>query len=292
MSKVSLSKSPDHKTGVVSALDNVRDELEAKLATINQVTIKINFVKVEPELATTPFEAVNEFINYIRPIYDGEILIAEQASFGSTSHGFKNYGFADLAESDSKIRLLDLGKDTEEKKEIKYAGGSINISLSKTMMETPFLVSITRPKTHNAVVVTLGIKNVLVGAIKGAFPQRKKIHQDMAIHEIMTSIAHYSYPDFVLLDGTVGMEGNGPTKGNAKKAGWSIASFDALAADTLAAYLMGFELDDIGYFNLLRKDKVGKVFPNDDIEIIGENPDTMVNSFEPHETFEKQKLWK
>ena len=48
------------------------------------------------------------------------------------------------------------------------------------------------------------------------------------------------YPDFVVTDGTVGMEGGGPVRGKAIKSGWIIASFDALAADSLAADLMGF----------------------------------------------------
>ncbi|MBD3329615.1 DUF362 domain-containing protein [Candidatus Dojkabacteria bacterium] len=290
--KISLAKSPTHKEGVTKTLDGVREQLETKLSEIDELTIKINFVKVEPELATTPFEAVKHFIEYIRPFYKKEIIIAEQASFGSTSNGFKKYGFTELAESDPEIRLLNLGKDKGLKKEIKYNGGSLNLSISKTMVETPFLVSITRPKTHNTVVVTLGVKNVLVGAIQGAFVQRKKIHQDMAIHEIMTTIAEFSYPDFVLLDGTEGMEGNGPTKGSPKKAGWSIASFDALAADTLAANLMGFKLDDIGYFNMLKDKGFGKTYPVDEIEITGETPQNLISPFKPHDTFEEQKNWK
>ena len=50
----------------------------------------------------------------------------------------------------------------------------LKIPLSKTMSDTPFLASITRPKTHDTVVVTLGIKNVVVGAISGGFFNRRK----------------------------------------------------------------------------------------------------------------------
>lgn len=291
-SKVSVVSSPTHEKGVLNCLTNLQDQLEAKLKTVDQVVIKINFVKVEPELATTPFEAVKYFIQFIRPFYKGEIVIAEQASFGITSFGFKKYGFKKLADSDEKIRLLDLAKDESVLVEIPYGDKILRIPISKTMCETPFLISITRPKAHDSVVVTLGIKNVLVGAISGGFFNRRKIHQGMYIHDIMRGIAEYVYPDFTLLDGTVGMEGNGPASGTAIASQFCVASFDSLLADSVATYLMGFDIADVGYLNMLAKDKkYGLLYPNEIIEVAGDDPELLRRNFRPHDTFEFQKNW-
>jgi len=290
---VSLVKSPNHKEGVINVLKNIEQTLIEKLKTVNQVVVKINFVKTAPELATTPFQAVEHFVDFITPHFSGEILIVEEASFGSTAEAFEMYGFKKLADQHPQVNLLELDKDQSIKKSFTYETvKNFDLKLSKTMAEAPLLVSITRPKTHDTVVVTLGIKNVLVGVIQGKIDMRRNIHKGKEINNIMAQIADYSYPDLVILDGTVGMEGNGPTGGTPIKAGWSIASFDALAADSLATYLMGFDVKDVGYFNLLRDKDFGLLYTKDKVHVIGENPSSVVKKFLPHDTFEEQRLWR
>ncbi len=292
-SKVSLVKSSDHKTGVTNCLNNLKSDLKTKLSEVKQVVIKINFVNTEPEIATTPFEAVKNFVEFVQPFYNGEIVITEEATSGDTMAAFKKYGYADLANKYEKVRLLNIKDDPAVNVTLQYGNNKeLKLPLSKTIVETPFLVSITRPKTHNAVVITLGIKNILVGVIKGSFGIRSKVHKGMHIHEIMVEVAKHSYPDFVLLDGTVGMEGNGPTSGTEIDAGWSLASFDALAADSVATKLMGFDIDDVGYLNMLKDENFGLLYPKNDIEIIGEEVKGLVKKFKPHETFEDQRVWR
>ena len=93
----------------------------------------------------------------------------------------------------------------------------------------------------------------------------------------------------MIIDGTIGMQGNGPIMGSKIKAGWSLASFDALAADTLATYLMGFNVKDVQYLALLKEKKFGLSYPDKKIEIMGENPKKLISRFKPHHRFRKQK---
>jgi uncharacterized protein (DUF362 family) len=165
------------------------------------------------------------------------------------------------------------------------------VELATTPLEADFLVSIVRPKTHCSVGVTAGIKNVLVGAIQ-KYSMRKKIHRGIHIHGIMASIADFVYPHFTIVDGTVGMQEGGPVRGKEIRAGWSVSSFDALAADSLATFLMGFDVHDIGYLNLIRDKNMGFIYPGDDIEIICEKPENLVTPFKPHRNFKKVRLWR
>jgi uncharacterized protein (DUF362 family) len=87
------------------------------------------------------------------------------------------------------------------------------------------------------------------------------------------------------------MAGNGPVEGSSIEAGWSLASMDALATDSLAAYLIGFEIDHIGYLNMLKEKDFGCLFPADDIQIEGEDPENLKKNFKPHDTFDSQKRW-
>lgn len=292
VNKISLVKTQDHTTGVNASLNLITPEIRKALEKISKIVIKLNFVTTRIEIATTPFQAVKSFIDFILPFFKGEIVIAEEASIGDTKEGFKKYGFTDLAKEISQVTLLDLEDDEILTKSITYPEGEITLPICKSIVEAPFLVSIVRPKTHDAVVVTLGIKNVLIGAIQGGIPIRKQIHRGKYTHNIMTSIAEFVYPEFVLIDGETGMEGDGPVSGSAIRAGWVLASLDALAADSLAAYLMGFDIKDIGYLNMLKDKNFGLLYPEDEIEILGESPEDLITPFKPHRTVEEQKKWR
>ena len=134
------------------------------------------------------------------------------------------------------------------------------------------------------------VKNVLVGAIQ-RYSNRRSIHRDRHIHHVIASLAKYTYPDFVIIDGTVGMQGGGPIRGTEINAGWAISSFDALAADSLATYLMGFSVDGVGYLKLIRNQGGGLLYPADKIEIIGETPKNLITPFELHRNFKRMQVW-
>jgi len=291
MSKVSLVKTSQSYQGTVEVLRPLKADLVKRLKNLDQVVIKINFVTTERELATTPFLAVKGFIDFIKPFFQGKIIIAEEASLGNTKEGFERYGFARLAQDDPQVEVFDSQEDEAETVTIDYPHGKIKLPLAKIYTHSSFIASITRAKTHDTVVVTLSIKNLLVGAIQGGLSARLKIHQGKDIHWIMTGIAHYTYPHLAIIDGVIGMEGNGPSNGNPIQSNWLLASLDSLSADSLATYLMGFDIKDVGYLNLLRKEKFGQLYPQDKIAIIGADPKDLKLSFKPHRTFADQRHW-
>ncbi len=289
---VSLTKSSNHFDGVRNSCELLRKELKSAVSKTYSVVIKVNFVDTRVELSTTPFEAVKSFILFIREFYKGNIIIAEGATWGTKIDAFAKFGYKSLTKEDKSIQLLDLNYDKTINKKIKFPKGEFNVPVCKTIIDAPLLVSIVRPKTHNRVVITASLKNVLVGSVPG-YKNRLKLHKGKYIHHVLTSIAKHSFLDFVIIDGTVGMEGDGPVgKGTRKEANWVISSFDALAADSLAAYLMGFDINDIGYLNLLYENNYGNLFPGNKIKILGEAPEGLVNPFKPHKNFERQKKWR
>jgi uncharacterized protein (DUF362 family) len=85
------------------------------------------------------------------------------------------------------------------------------------------------------------------------------------------------------------MEGGGPVRGTRRDAGWTLASCHALAADSLATYLMGFDSTKVQYLNLLREKK-GGLYPEDTLEICGEDPQKLITPFNPHRNFKFLKM--
>jgi uncharacterized protein (DUF362 family) len=290
-SKVSLVKSKGHYKGVKDSLKPFQSSLSDCLSDISELVIKINLVITRTpayskgvELATTPLDSVRGFIDFVSPFYKGKIVIAEESTWGDTKEGFEMYGFTKLANDNPQVELLDSSDDEVIMEKIIYPGGELNLSFSKTMVESQFLVSIARPKTHCTVGVTAGIKNVLVGAIQ-KYKMRRSIHRGKHIHDIIASISDVVYPDFVIIDGTDGMEGGGPIRGDRVESHWALSSFDPLAADSVTTFLMGFKADDVGYVKLLREKSKGYLYPDKNIEVIGQDPADLVVKFKPHRNF-------
>jgi uncharacterized protein (DUF362 family) len=171
--------------------------------------------------------------------------------------------------------------------------GTTKFAVAKLYVKKPFVVSICRPKTHDTVIMTASLKNVLVGAIKhGVFKKRFLINHSTKLNYFLATLAKKIYPGLAIIDGTVGMEGNGPAYGTPIKSGWALVSFDALAADSLATYLMGFDIKDVGYLSLIGEEKLGKLYPKDKIEILGEDPAKLKKNFKPHKKFKSMINWR
>jgi uncharacterized protein (DUF362 family) len=291
MSKLIVEPSTNSYHGTLAALQPLKQDLHSRLQDLGKIVIKINFVTIKNKLATTPVNAVKAFVDFVQPFYSGQIIIAEEATIGDTFDGFARHGFTDLAEAYSQVELVDSSQAETKQVKLEYPRGELQLPLTKTYTDAPFLVSITRPKTHDSVVVTLAIKNVLVGAIQGGMANRGKIHQGKDIHWILQALSRHVYPDLAIIDGTIGMQGQGPGSGDPIESNWVLTSLDALAADSVATYLMGFDIQDVGYLNLIRDLDKGALYPQDEIEIEGPQLDELKMQYQPHPTFDKQRQW-
>jgi uncharacterized protein (DUF362 family) len=144
-------------------------------------------------------------------------------------------------------------------------------------------------KTHNYVLVTLSLKNLLLGCPikdgksndKGLFHTASPAVNDLC-HFNMFHIAQDVFPDLAVIDGYEAMEGNGPAWGTAMPARVALASLDALAADTLATKIMGFDPKRVLYLASMNEAGMGQG-DLDKILVSGTPLDQCLCHFKPNE---------
>ncbi len=110
-------------------------------------------------------------------------------------------------------------------------------------------------KTHQLATVTLGMKN-LVGVFPGTVYQaiRGRMHDDAARIEptaasaVVVDMVRANKLGLVVVDGSMAMEGNGPSMGKLVKMGVIIAGTNPVATDMVAASVMGFEPGEVPTF--------------------------------------------
>jgi uncharacterized protein (DUF362 family) len=107
----------------------------------------------------------------------------------------------------------------------------------------------------------------------------------------MYLIAPAILPDFAIIDGVEGMEGNGPISGTAVDHKIAMAGFDPVAIDSMCARLMGIPLEDVGYINYCDAAGLGNM-DRAKIDIIGGDPDKSVIKYKLGNNIVQQLEWK
>jgi len=119
--------------------------------------------------------------------------------------------------------------------------------LPKSVLNADFVVSMPKLKTHHWVGVTLALKNMF-GIVPGScYGWPKNVLHWAGISRSILDINGTVRPDLAIVDGIVGMEGNGPIQGTAKPCGVLVVGDDAVAVDATCARIMGLRPERIEY---------------------------------------------
>ncbi len=264
-----------------------------------QVIIKVNLAAPYIPLTATHPDAVRALLDFLAPMYRDEIILAESpAGNDPVEKLFTHYGY-DALRKEYNLRFLDLnlqqsspffilGQNLEPKK----------IQLIDTFLDRKnYIFSITRPKTHDAVVITMGLKNVVMAAplkIPGGESCKPPMHGSGPwwLHYNMFLVAQAVRPDFTIIDGLEGLQGEGPTKGEPVDHRIALAGPDAVAVDRIVTDCMGVDIADVGYLNFCSNAGLGNTDLNR-IRIIGsEKPSDHVRKYKLRQNIDWQMQWR
>lgn len=121
------------------------------------------------------------------------------------------------------------------------------LTLPVTLREADWVVSVAKMKTHHWAGVTLSMKN-LFGIMPGIFyGWPKNVFHWEGIDQSILDINETVKPDFAIVDGIVGMEGDGPIMGTPKRAGVLVMGRSLPAVDATCARIMGVDPHKVTY---------------------------------------------
>jgi uncharacterized protein (DUF362 family) len=124
------------------------------------------------------------------------------------------------------------------------------------------LITVPVMKTHGKTVITGALKNQF-GCLSKA---RHTYH--LVLDDVLADLNRVVKPAFAVMDGTIGLEGNGPKSGRPRVADLILASQDPVALDTVQALCMGLDPARIGHLVRCAARGVGVADP-ERIEIRG-----------------------
>jgi uncharacterized protein (DUF362 family) len=152
-------------------------------------------------------------------------------------------GFEDL--------FTDLNTDAVARRSIASPESKLkSLYLPHTVLDCDLLVSLPKMKTHHWAGATLAMKNLFGVVPGGVYGWPKNVLHWAGIPESIIDL-HRLFPrQFAIVDGIVGMEGNGPIQGTPKAAGVLVAGSDVRAVDATCCRIMGIDPARIDYLRI------------------------------------------
>ncbi|MDX1984063.1 MAG: DUF362 domain-containing protein [Bryobacteraceae bacterium] len=165
------------------------------------------------------------------------LYLAEEAGYRQAIAGFEQ-------------RFVDLNRD--DVTPVARFHNLKEVYLPRTAVAADLIVSMAKMKTHHWAGATLSMKNffgVVPGAVYG-WP-KNMLHQ-YGVSESIVELNRIFRKTFAIIDGIVGMEGNGPIQGTPRKAGVLVMGPDLVAVDATCCRVMGIDPGKVTYLNLGR----------------------------------------
>ena len=305
--RVALTAGNDRADNVFRALEPFGDEVARAIGN-RRVVVKPNNVAIEIQLSATHAECLEGILEFLKSIGKvGQAVIAESAANGPTLEGFANYGYPRVA-AKYGVKLVDLDQEPYQVVHV-FNERDIRphpVRMSRLLLDpNGFLISAAKVKTHDQVVATLSLKNIIFGApIKdpgfrfgnrckpGAKSNKPIAHGGgfRGLNYNLFALAQRLHPHLAVIDGYDGMEGYGPSHGTPVDHRICVAGADWLAADRVAVELMGIDYAKIGYLNYCAGAGLGEGDLKK-IEIVGEPIARHVKHYKLAPNIEQQLIW-
>jgi uncharacterized protein (DUF362 family) len=291
-SRVHIAKAADYSADL---LDVVRKQYEHFRAEVplagKRVVLKPNLVEYHRDkVINTDPRVISAVIDLCKAEGAAEIIVAEgpghwrnveflveESGLGPVlrKHGVK---FVDL-NHDEPVKVPNLGRTT----------GLDHLYLTRTVTSADVFVSLPKMKTHHWAGATLSLKN-LFGTLPGicyGWP-KNELHW-RGIPNSIIDIALTQTPHLAIVDGIVGMEGDGPLVGKARQSGVLVMGIDLVAVDATCCRLMKLPVERIPTIRLGAQMKLGRWSENE-IPQIGESIEKLAQPYEWPPQLERQLI--
>ena len=228
------------------------------------VVITANMVDNKPASTGTVVhpDLLRKIIRYVKNYNPSRIVVAAGSGGTATQQVFEEIGFNKIIQEEG-IEFVDLNYGP-------YTEISLNhdivpsTKINKLCESMDVHISFTPIKMHKEATVSLGIKNVALSwppaEIHGMPKKKLGIHEDL--HNFIAAMGEVVPIDITILSGMNGMIWTGPSDGKAVSSNLIVAGTDPVAADAVAARMMGLLPQAVHYLFELHRRGLGQADVN------------------------------
>jgi len=261
-SNVHIAPVSDYNADLADVVRRQYEHFRARVPLAGKrVVLKPNLVEYHRDkVINTHPHVVAAVIELCRRENAAEVLVAEgPGHWRNVEYLVSASGLGDVLRH-YKTSFVDLNHDEPSKRlNLGRLTGLEHLYLSQTVATADVVISLPKLKTHHWAVATLSLKN-LFGTLPGicyGWP-KNELHW-RGIDNSIVDIAATRMPDLAIVDGIVGMEGDGPLNGTPKPMGVLVMGSDLVAVDATCCRLMQLDPERVGYLVMAHRKKLGQL---------------------------------
>ena len=236
----------------------------------SKVLLKPNVLSArKPEAAITTHPSIVAAVCRILKPMKVKVMIGDSSGmgrYGYTTNALEASGMKNVAERFNAELISFEGLS----KKVKIKGARIlkKANIAKPVLDADYILNLPKLKTHTLMRYTGAVKNMF-----GCIPGGGKSHchvtapKEEQFGDLLLDLYSRVTPHLNIIDGVVGIEGNGPgSAGIRKKTNLIGASKDAVALDIVVSEIIGFDPMEIKTNKLARERGIFK----DKVDVVGE----------------------
>ncbi len=272
-----------HGKGPYANTVEALEQIDLSAIAGKRVLLKPNVGRVatpDRGIVTNP-EVVAAAIDVLRQA-GAEVAIGESPITGvKVMEAFEAAGITAIA-AKRDCPLIDMDERPPVEIPIPQGRALGELKLCADVLDFDAVVSIPVMKMHMHTGATLSIKNM-----KGCLWRRSKVGLHMLppledsdekpINVAIADLSSVLRPHLAIIDGTIGMEGLGPSAGQAKPVDTVVVGFDGFAADAVACRIMGTDAKAVPYLAIGAERGYGVI----DIEALDIAPANWIDWIDP-----------
>lgn len=303
-SAVGVVRGEDRRKNVYEALVAIDDQIRPRLKTKKYVLIKPNNVGTVGQLGMTQADALRGILDYLAPRFKGPVVIGE-SSAGETLQGFDNFKYTALP-AEYKPHKLTLVDFNQEARYVIMPLLDFDLHVVPARLAArcfdpdAFIISSAVMKVHNIAVVSLAVKNMVLGAPLHQAPKetprwsdKRRYHAGIrqSLYNIyLTAQKMQPFWGAAIIDGFEGIEGGFGAGGTPVPSRVAIASTDFISADRVGAEVMGINANWLGWMKYCGEVGVGQ-WDLSRIDVRGTQIASVQKKYRLHPDIELQLKW-
>ena len=281
---------------VVKVRNNIGEALDKLincLGGLDSVILPLETVMIKPDWSTEQsYESgavthpglLKALIKKVLNCGTKQVLVGDASMVGlkTTEKAIHDSGINELGLT--RVKTIDFKKSEYMEVGISNALRFRRLSFPKEYMQSQVIINVPVMKTHNCLPAALGLKN-LKSILKDE--DRKRI-LTFGLEEGLIDVNRIALADLTIIDGIIGMDGDGPFNGTPANADVLIGSTDPLAAEAIAIEIMGFGETPMRYMELAYQAGFGEI-NLDRINLVGDPIEQVKRKFQ-NPSFH-QRIW-
>ena len=250
---VALGECSSYGADLLASLRSLWHRAEMPDVRGKRVLIKPNLVDyLEDFPVTTAPEVVGAVADLLLELGSKEIIVGDGSSFRRETLPIAEAIGLPALLAKRGLKFIDLNYDDPQPVPVqdKWIRRASELWLPRHVLDSDLIISVPKLKTHHWAGVSLSLKN-LFGVVPGSrYGWPKNFLHLNGISQSIIGI-HQTLPPVVsVVDGIIGMEGDGPLFGTPVHHGLLAIGRDPVSVDATCARLMGFSLESIPHLKL------------------------------------------